>query len=232
MNALFIDINFSVQFTKVDLTMKILVLDAGVLVCNLTRNLFRAGKDVTLLARGKWAEEIQKNGQRIKDKFSPRTPVTRISVVTELNPKRAIGCGSLSSCAICKSTRFRMHCVRTRPKTSFLSAIMCVQEQLPLHSRKNRAVCLLSFRRALGSWPCGVRAAKQTAIYKTQGQHRLAFCVFFKFICATELERDALRYFRQANWSLPHISNCHHLLPISFAKPLYGQKRSLQHHLL
>ena len=117
-----------------------------------------------------------------------------------------------------------MYCVRTRPKTSFLPAITCVQEQLPLHSRKNRAVCLLSFRRALGSWPCGVRAAKQTAIYKTQGQHRLAFCVFFKFICATELEMDALRYFRQANWSLPHISNCHHLLPISFAKPLYGQK--------
>ena len=92
MNALFIDINCSVQFAKVDLTMKILVLGAGVLVCNLTRNLFRAGKDVTLLARRKWAEEIQKNGLRIKDKFSPRTPVTRISVVTELNSKRAIGC--------------------------------------------------------------------------------------------------------------------------------------------
>lgn len=151
MNALFIDINCSVQFTKVDLTMKILVLGAGVLGCNLTRNLFRAGKDITLLTRGKWAEEIQKNGLRIKDKFSPRMPVTRISVVTELNSKRAIGCGSLSSCAICKSTRFRMHCVRTRPKTSFLSAITCVQEQLPLHSRKKRAVCLLSFRRASGS---------------------------------------------------------------------------------
>ena len=67
--------------------MKILVMGAGVLGCNLTRNLFRAGKDVTLLARGKWAEEIQKNGLRIKDKFSPRTPVTRISVVTELNSK-------------------------------------------------------------------------------------------------------------------------------------------------
>lgn len=92
MNALFIGINCSVQFAKVDLTMKILVLDAGVLVCNLTRNLFRAGKDVTLLTRGKWTEEIQKNGLRIKDKFSPRTPVTRISVVAELNSKRAIGC--------------------------------------------------------------------------------------------------------------------------------------------
>ena len=42
--------------------MKILVYGAGVLGCNLARNLFRAGKDVTLLARGKWAEEIPWNG--------------------------------------------------------------------------------------------------------------------------------------------------------------------------
>lgn len=38
--------------------MKILVFGAGVLGCNLARNLFRAGKDTTLLARGNWAEEI------------------------------------------------------------------------------------------------------------------------------------------------------------------------------
>ena len=51
--------------------MKILVYGAGVLGCNLARNLFHAGKDVTLLARGNWAEEIRKNGLRIKDQFSP-----------------------------------------------------------------------------------------------------------------------------------------------------------------
>ena len=38
--------------------MKIPVFGAGVPGCN--------------LARGSWAEEIQKNGPRIKDKFSPR----------------------------------------------------------------------------------------------------------------------------------------------------------------
>lgn len=38
--------------------MKILVFGAGVPGCN--------------LARGSWAEEIQKNDLRIKDKFSPR----------------------------------------------------------------------------------------------------------------------------------------------------------------
>ena len=58
----------------------------GVLGCNLARNLFHAGKDVTLLARGNWAEEIRKNGLRIKDQFSFRTSVSNIPVVTELAP--------------------------------------------------------------------------------------------------------------------------------------------------
>lgn len=69
--------------------MKILVFGAGVLGCNLARNLFRAGKDTTLLARGKWAEEIKTNGLRIKDKFSPCVSVSRIPVVTELKPEDA-----------------------------------------------------------------------------------------------------------------------------------------------
>ena len=66
--------------------MKILIFGAGVLGCNIARNMFRAGKETTLLARGKWAEEIRKNGLRIKDKFSLRTSVSRISVVTGLLP--------------------------------------------------------------------------------------------------------------------------------------------------
>ena len=69
--------------------MKILVFGAGVLGCNLARNLFRAGKDVTLLARGNWGENIRKNGLRIKDKFSLRMSVSRIPVVTELKPDDA-----------------------------------------------------------------------------------------------------------------------------------------------
>ena len=67
--------------------MRILVFGAGVLGCNLARNLFRAGKDVTLLARGNWAEEIRTNGLQIKDKFSFRMSVSRIPVVTELKPE-------------------------------------------------------------------------------------------------------------------------------------------------
>ncbi len=67
--------------------MRILVFGAGVIGCNLARNLFRAGKDTTLLARGNLGEDIQKNGLRIKDKFSLRMSVSHIPVVTELKPE-------------------------------------------------------------------------------------------------------------------------------------------------
>ncbi len=67
--------------------MRILIFGAGVLGCNLANNLFRAGKDTTLLARGKWAEEIRGNGLRIKNKFSPRMSVSRVPVVTDLKPE-------------------------------------------------------------------------------------------------------------------------------------------------
>ena len=71
--------------------MKILVFGAGVLGCNLARNLFRAGKDVTLLARGNWANEIKTNGLKIKNRFSPCMSVSRIRVATELKPEDSYG---------------------------------------------------------------------------------------------------------------------------------------------
>ena len=70
-----------------EIEVKILIYGAGVLGCNLARNFFRAGKDVTLLARGSWAEEIKKNGLRINDKFSPFVSFTKVPVVTELKPE-------------------------------------------------------------------------------------------------------------------------------------------------
>lgn len=66
--------------------MRILIFGAGVLGCNLAKNLFRDGKDVTLLARGKLAEEIGENGLRIKNMFSPHTSVSRVTTVTCLAP--------------------------------------------------------------------------------------------------------------------------------------------------
>ena len=68
-----------------NMTMKFLVFGAGVLGCNLANHLFRAGKDVSLLARGAWAEEIRKNGLRIKNSLTHRMTVSHIPVVTERN---------------------------------------------------------------------------------------------------------------------------------------------------
>ena len=65
--------------------MKFMIFGAGVLGCNLANNLFRAGKDVTLLARGPWAEEIRSNGLRVKNSISRRTAVSRIPVAAELS---------------------------------------------------------------------------------------------------------------------------------------------------
>lgn len=67
--------------------MRILVYGAGVLGGNLANNLFRAKQDVTLLARGKWAETIGQNGLMVKNKFSPKTTVSRVPVITELKPE-------------------------------------------------------------------------------------------------------------------------------------------------
>ena len=69
--------------------MKILVFGAGVLGCNLANNLFRAGKDVSLLARGAWGEEIRKNGLRVKNSISRHTTVSRIPVTAVLTPADA-----------------------------------------------------------------------------------------------------------------------------------------------
>lgn len=52
--------------------MRILVIGAGVLGCNLAANLYHAGKDVTLLARGAWYEQIRTQGLEIRNMLLPR----------------------------------------------------------------------------------------------------------------------------------------------------------------
>ena len=65
--------------------MKILVIGAGVLGCNLAHNFYKAGKDVTLLARGRWSKIIQEKGLVIKNKFSVKSSCDKISVISELD---------------------------------------------------------------------------------------------------------------------------------------------------
>ena len=65
--------------------MRILVFGAGVLGGNLANSLYRQGKDVTLLARGNWYEEIKRNGLSIHPYFGRKTNV-KIPVINELRP--------------------------------------------------------------------------------------------------------------------------------------------------
>lgn len=64
--------------------MRILVYGAGVLGCNLARDFYHSKQDVTLLARGKWAEEIKNNVLRIKNQLFLHTSVFHIPLITEL----------------------------------------------------------------------------------------------------------------------------------------------------
>ena len=65
--------------------MRILVIGAGVLGCNLANDFFKAKKDVTLLARGKWAKTLRENGLAIRNKLLFRKTV-HIPIVEELKP--------------------------------------------------------------------------------------------------------------------------------------------------
>ncbi len=67
--------------------MRILVYGAGVLGCNLANNLYHAKKDVTLLARGAWAKQLKQNGLHMKKTFHLRESVSRVPVITQLEPE-------------------------------------------------------------------------------------------------------------------------------------------------
>jgi 2-dehydropantoate 2-reductase len=65
--------------------MRILVYGAGVLGCNLANDFYQNGKDVTLLARGKWYETIKRDGLKIKNQLQfGKITTTKIKVVSEL----------------------------------------------------------------------------------------------------------------------------------------------------
>lgn len=64
---------------------RILVYGAGVLGCNLAHALWISHKDVTLLARGNWYEEIKNNGMTIRHKlFAGKKTNDRLPVINEL----------------------------------------------------------------------------------------------------------------------------------------------------
>ena len=64
--------------------MRILVIGAGVIGSNLAADLFASGRNVTILARGEWADTLEKNGLVIDPIFAPRKKEYRIPVIREL----------------------------------------------------------------------------------------------------------------------------------------------------
>ena len=67
--------------------MRILVFGAGVLGCNLAHSFFKAGKDVTLLARGEWGEAITTKGLTIVNKVPYYKTNDKINVIESLKPE-------------------------------------------------------------------------------------------------------------------------------------------------
>ena len=64
--------------------MRILVYGAGVIGANLAADLVASGRDVTLLARGAWADTLEKDGLTVKSAFFPKKRTWRIPVIREL----------------------------------------------------------------------------------------------------------------------------------------------------
>lgn len=64
--------------------MKILIIGAGVIGCNIAKDMYAAGKDVTLLARKEWYKEIKENGLKVKNQFTKIAKTYHINVVDEL----------------------------------------------------------------------------------------------------------------------------------------------------
>ena len=66
--------------------MKILVYGAGVIGCELAHMLVKAGKHVTLLARGEWKTTLEQNGLVIRHYAQLHTTTDQVRVVEQLPP--------------------------------------------------------------------------------------------------------------------------------------------------
>ncbi|MBR3240943.1 MAG: ketopantoate reductase family protein [Oscillospiraceae bacterium] len=69
--------------------MKVLVYGSGVIGCYLAHILCTAGNDVTLLARGQWKEQLQRNGLRIRHHLQRKTTLDHPRVIGSIEEEKA-----------------------------------------------------------------------------------------------------------------------------------------------
>lgn len=88
-SAISLIVIFSKSFSPIKwinafMTMRILVFGAGVQGSYLAHALVRGGNDVTVLARGKRAEQLKKDGLVIRHYFQLKNTVDEVKVIHEL----------------------------------------------------------------------------------------------------------------------------------------------------
>ena len=69
--------------------MKVLVYGSGVIGCYLAHVLCTAGNNVTLLARGPWKEQLQRNGLRIRHHLQRKTTLDHPRVIGSIEEEKA-----------------------------------------------------------------------------------------------------------------------------------------------
>ena len=67
--------------------MRVLVFGAGVIGCELAHLCYQAGNSVTLLARGAWADVLERRGLVIRHALQMRTTTDRVHVIRQLSPE-------------------------------------------------------------------------------------------------------------------------------------------------
>ncbi len=81
-----------INYESEDCSMRVLVYGSGVIGSYLVHVLVRGGNDVTVLARGKRAEELEKEGLFIRHYFQRKTTVDPVSVIKATGIPWTKGC--------------------------------------------------------------------------------------------------------------------------------------------
>ena len=78
--------------------MKVLVYGSGAIGSYLAHAFCTAGNDVTMLARGKWKEQLEKNGLRIRHHLQHKETLDHPAVIEAITDDQVCDC---ICCGVC-----------------------------------------------------------------------------------------------------------------------------------